>query len=87
MAHSLDMLEAAQRRLSDAVTRLKDATGRSRHLADQTDWRTDAATMFHFTADALRRDVARLSERVESVRDEVRSTRARVEADMWRPGG
>jgi len=86
-AQTLEALGSAERRLSEAVTRLKDVTGRSRHLAAQTDWRTDAATIFHATADAWRRDVARLSEHVESVRDDVRTMRARIDAHTWSCGG
>jgi uncharacterized membrane protein len=82
-AQALETLRSVHTRLNDAVTRLDEASRTSRVLADQTNWRTDAATLFHTNADAWRGDVARLSGAVESARDDVARVRARVESHLW----
>lgn len=67
----IEVLSAVHRQLSDAVADLADASARSNALAGQTDWRTDAATRFHEAAQSWHRDVSRLSDLVDVVRDEV----------------
>lgn len=86
-AQTLETLRSVHAQLNDAVARLDDASRTSRLLAEQTNWRTDAATLFHTNADAWRRDVARLSGAVESARDDVGRVRARVESHLWGYGG
>ena len=85
-AELLSALETVRRQLGDAVERLDEASARSASLADQTIWRTDAATLFHATAEVWRRDVATLSGSVEGAQDEVARVRARVEAHAWKHG-
>lgn len=86
MAETLDVLGAVQRQLSDAVERLRDASARSAVLAEGTNWRTEAATAFHTTADAWRLDVARLAGIVEDARGEVGTVRVRLEVRVWGHG-
>jgi uncharacterized protein YukE len=82
-----DALSTIQRQLSEAISRLTDASARAARVADQTDWRTDAATRFHASADDWRRDVAALPDVVESAREEVARARTRFEALAWGFGG
>jgi uncharacterized protein YukE len=87
---ALRIIEAAdtiQRQLSDAAQRLRHASARANGLADQTDWRTDAATRFHASADSWRHDVAALAHLVEGAGDEVSRARLRVESLAWIPAG
>ncbi|MGZ8804054.1 MAG: hypothetical protein ACXWZG_01965 [Microbacterium sp.] len=84
---TLETLASIQRQLADALARLADASARSAAVADQTAWRTDAATLFHAAADAWRRDVAALSGAVEAARDDVGRLRTRLEVLTWRVGG
>lgn len=84
---TLETLASVQRQLGEALARLTDASARSAGVADQTAWRTDAATLFHAAADAWRRDVAALSGTVETARDDVERVRARLEMLTWRLAG
>ena len=77
---ALDTLASIQRQLDDAVDRIADAAGRSVRLAEQTDWRTDAATAFRTGADRWRRDVATLSTLVQLARDDVERACRRIGA-------
>ncbi|MCR2808340.1 MULTISPECIES: hypothetical protein [unclassified Microbacterium] len=85
-AEDLDVLDLVRRQLGDAIDRLRQVSARSAGLADQTRWCTDAATVFHSTADSWRRDVAALVPLVEDARDALALARARSEADAWRHG-
>ena len=80
---SLEQIASVHRQLGDAVARLADAAARAVRVADETDWRTDAATLFHTEAEAWRRDVAALSGAVDDARDDVGRLRARIEAHAW----
>lgn len=86
-AVTLEQLRWVERQLGEAAGRLMDARSRSRHLAEKTNWRTDAATAFHAKAESLRRSVAGLGEELEFTRDEIRRVRVRVEAEAWGHGG
>jgi hypothetical protein len=82
-AHTLETLGAVQRQLAEAVSRLTDAARRAAGVADQTRWRTDAATVFHATAESWRHDVASLADSVESAREHVGRECARVQGQPW----
>ncbi|SFR87556.1 hypothetical protein SAMN04487846_0171 [Microbacterium sp. cf046] len=85
-SQALEAIESAQRQLGEAVGCLADLSTRAVCVADATDWRTDAAQLFHADADAWRRDVATLSGAVDDARDEVGRLRSRIEAHVWRYG-
>jgi len=82
-----EALGVIQRQLSDAISRLADVAARAARVADQTDWRTDAATRFHASAEDWRRDAAALPDVVDGARDEVARARVRTEALAWGFGG
>jgi ubiquinone biosynthesis protein UbiJ len=82
-ARALEALASLQRQLGEAVSRLEAAAARAIGLAEQTDWRTDAATLFHESAEAFRREVATLASDVEGARDDLGRIRARLEAQAW----
>ena len=82
----IEVLSTIERQLREAIVRLSDVSARSVRLADQTDWRTDAATRFHVSADAWRHEVARLSAHVQGANEDVARERARIEALAWRHG-
>ena len=84
---SLEQIASVHRQLGDAVARLADAAARAVRVAGETDWRTDAATLFHSEADAWRSDVAALSGAVDDARDDVGRLRSRIEAHAWGYGG
>ena len=84
--HKIEVLSTIERQLREAIVRLSDASARAARLADQTDWRTDAATRFHASADAWRQEVAGLSAHVEGANEDVARERSRVEALAWRYG-
>ena len=84
---TLETLASIQRQLTDALTRLADASVRSAGVAGQTAWRTDAATLFHAAADEWRRDVAALSGAVAAARADVGRVITRIEALTWRAAG
>ena len=77
---ALATLTSIQWQLDDAVDRIAAASGRSVRLAEQTDWRTDAATAFGTGADRWRRDVAALSADVRLARDDVERACRRIGA-------
>lgn len=81
--HTLETLGAVQRQLAEAVSRLTDAAMRAAGVADQTRWRTDAATVFHATAESWRRDVAALADTVDDAREQVGSDCARALGQAW----
>lgn len=87
VVHTIEAVDVIQRQLSEAVERLRHASARANGLADQTDWRTDAATRFHASADAWRHDVAGLASLVEGAGEEVSRARLRVESLAWSPAG
>lgn len=74
----LATLTSIQWQLDDAAERIATAAGRSVRLAEQTDWRTDAATVFRTGADRWRRDVATLSTAVQLARDDVERACRRI---------
>lgn len=80
---TLETIESVQRQLRDAATRLADVSARALRVAAETDWRTDAATLFHTDAERWRQQVGALSDGVEDARDDVGRLRARVEAHAW----
>jgi hypothetical protein len=82
----IEVLSTIERQLREVIARLSDVSERAVRLADQTDWRTDAATRFHASADAWRHDVAGLSAHVEGANEDVARERSRVEALTWRYG-
>lgn len=82
-----EALGVIQRQLSDAISRLADVSARAVRVADQTDWRTDAATRFHASAADWRRDVAALPDVVDGARTEVSRARLRIETLAWGFGG
>ena len=82
-AETLEALATVERQLTDAAGRLDDLSARSAAVADRTNWRTDAATMFHETAEAWRAEVAALSGFVGRARDDLGRVRARMEAHVW----
>ena len=84
--HKIEVLSTIERQLREAIARLSDASARAARLADQTDWRTDAATRFHVSADAWRHEVVGLSAHVEGANEEVARERAHLEALAWRYG-
>ncbi|HEX7222667.1 MAG TPA: hypothetical protein VF231_05420 [Candidatus Limnocylindrales bacterium] len=86
-AQTLEILAAVQRQLAVAVTRLTDVAARAVSVADQTDWRTDAAAVFHANAEAWRRDVANLASDVAGARAHVAQDCARIEGRFWWWGG
>ena len=77
---TLEVLTSIQRQLGDALSRLSDAAVRAGGLAAQTDWRTDAALLFHAKAQALRRDLVTLGGDVEGARDHLRRVQGGLEA-------
>ena len=83
---TLDVLALVRRHLDESIGRLLEVSARSAGLAEQTDWRTDAATAFHTTAETWRRDVAALVPIVEDAREDLDLARARMEAHAWRHG-
>jgi hypothetical protein len=84
---TIEALGTIHRQLGDALQRLTRAAARAGALAEQTDWRTDAAMRFHASAEAWRHDVAGLIGLVEGARDEVSRARLRLEALAWSPAG
>jgi uncharacterized protein YukE len=82
-----EALGVIQRQLSDAISRLADVSARAARVADQTDWRTDAATRFHASAEEWHHDVAALPDVVDSARTEVSRARLRIETVPWGFGG
>lgn len=84
-ARALEILASIQRQLADAGGRLSDAAARAGGLAEQTDWRTDAATLFHASAHALRREVVSLAGEVDDAREHIARVRSRLEsgAGWW----
>lgn len=82
---SLEILESTQRQLGDALTRLADAAARAGGLAAQTDWRTDAALLFHAKSQALRRELVTLGGDIDDARDHLRRVQAGLEtgAGWW----
>ena len=80
------VLSTIERQLREAIVRLSEVSARAVRLADQTDWRTDAATRFHVSADAWRQEVAGLSAHVDGAYEGVARERARIEALAWRYG-
>ena len=83
---ALEVIDSVQRQLGDAVGRLTDVSARAVGVANETDWRTDAATAFHSDADTWRRDVSTLSGAVDDARGEVGRLRSRIEEHIWRDG-
>lgn len=82
-AHSIEILRAVRRELDDAVTRLSEVATRAVSVADRTDWRTDAAALFHANAEAWRREVTDLASDVAGAGDQVGRDCARIEAQVW----
>jgi len=82
----IEVLSMIERQLREAIVRLSDVSARAVRLADQTDWRTDAATRFHASAEAWRHEVGGLPARVEGANEDVARERARIEALAWRYG-
>ena len=83
---TLEVIATVQRQLGDAVARLAEVSARARRVADETEWKTDAATLFHTDAEAWRQEVATLSDSVDDARDQVGRLRARIEEHVWRYG-
>lgn len=87
VAADLETLASIRRQLDQALARLVEATTRSAGLAEETSWRTGAATLFRLSADEWRREVAAAAAGVEDARDEVDRARGRLAADagtdMW----
>jgi hypothetical protein len=79
----IEALSTIERQLREAIARLSDVSARAARLADQTDWRTDAATRFHASADAWWHAVAGLSAHVEGASGDIARERARIEALTW----
>jgi hypothetical protein len=84
---AIEAIGTIQRQLGEAVQRLTQAAAKAGALAEQTDWRTDAAVRFRTSADAWRHDVAGLVGVVEGARDEVSRARQRLEVLTWSPAG
>ena len=82
-AQTIEVLLAVQRQLDDAAGRLRDVAGRAAAVAAQTDWRTDAARLFHANAEAWRREVAALADDVACTGASVGRDCTRVEAHVW----
>jgi hypothetical protein len=82
---TIEVLGTIDRQLGDAVQRLTQAAARAGVLAEQTDWRTDAAMRFHASADAWRHEVAALTGLVDAARDEVSRARQSLEVLAWSP--
>ena len=82
-AQTLEILAFVQRQLADAVGRLTEVAARAVGVAAGTDWRTDAAALFHANADAWRRDVAELADEVAGAAEHLGRDCARVDAQAW----
>ena len=86
VAQALETLISVQRQLADAAGRLADVAARATGVAAQTDWRTHAATAFHATAEAWRRDVGTVADEVDRAAEEVGRDRARIATQAsWGP--
>lgn len=77
--HAIGALGEIQRQLGDALQAILEAAARANGLADQTDWRADAASRFRAASDAWCGDVAGLADHVEAAREEVSRASARLE--------
>ena len=77
---SLEILASIQRQLGDAESLLSDAAVRAGGLAAQTDWRTDAALVFHAKAQELRRDLVTLGGDIGDARDHLRRVQGGLDA-------
>lgn len=74
----LETLASVQRQLGQALSRIREASARSPGLVDQTAWRTDAATLFHASAEAWHRELTAAADAVAAARDEVAGSRSRI---------
>jgi hypothetical protein len=83
---TLEALATAERRLAEAAERLVTAAPRAVRLADDTDWRTDAAVRFHAAAEVWQADVRRLASLTEAARADLRALGDRIGLLAWGHG-